>query len=273
MEIFDYTFFRNALFGLVLISIASSIIGTYVVTRRLLFVAGGVTHACFGGLGLGYYLGISPLAMAGVFAVGSALGVEWLSATRRVREDSAISVVWALGMAIGILFVFLTPGYVPELNSFLFGSILTITRSDLLVFASYLVVLLAFLAVFYRLVVTCAFDSDFARTLGMPVRIVNSVMIVFVAVCIVLTLKLIGIMMLMSLFSMPQMIAELFTSRLKPMVVLAIVASVVCTVAGVFVAYLLNVPASATIVILLILVYGVLRLAVHFGLCGKSRMQ
>ena len=124
MEILEYTFFRNALLGLMLISVASAVIGTYVIVRRLMFVSGGVTHACFGGLGLGYYLGMNPLLMAGVFAVGSSLGVEWVSTRYHVREDSAISVVWALGMAIGVLFIFLTPGYVPELNNFLFGSIL-----------------------------------------------------------------------------------------------------------------------------------------------------
>lgn len=90
-------------------------------------ISGGVTHACFGGLGLGYYLGISPVLMAGVFAVAASMAVEWLAQNHRVREDSAIAVVWALGMAVGVLFVFLTPGYVPELNAFLFGNILTIS--------------------------------------------------------------------------------------------------------------------------------------------------
>ena len=148
MEIFEYTFFQNALIGLLLVSIASALIGTYVVARRMMFVAGGVTHASFGGLGLGYFLGISPILTAGVFAVASAVGVEWLSTRQRVREDSAISVVWALGMALGILFVFLTPGYVPELQSFLFGNILTITHSDLLLFAGFLVALLVVTALF-----------------------------------------------------------------------------------------------------------------------------
>ena len=131
LDIFNYAFFQNALLGVLLVGIAAAMIGTYIVTRRMVFITGGVTHACFGGLGLGYYMGINPILAAGVFAVASSLGVEWMSARQHVREDSAIAVVWAFGMAIGTLFIFLTPGYVPDLNSFLFGNILTISRGDI----------------------------------------------------------------------------------------------------------------------------------------------
>ncbi|MDE6653181.1 MAG: metal ABC transporter permease, partial [Muribaculaceae bacterium] len=126
-EFLQYEFFRNALVGVIIISVAAAMIGTYIITRRLVAISGGITHACFGGLGLGYFLGINPILMAAVFAIASAMGVEWMSHRVNVREDSAIAVVWSVGMAIGVLFVFLTPGYVPELNSFLFGNILTIS--------------------------------------------------------------------------------------------------------------------------------------------------
>ena len=116
LEYLDYAFFQQAIAGVALISVCAAIIGTYIISRRMVAISGGITHACFGGLGLGYFLGMSPIAMAAVFAVVSALGVDWLSRRFRVREDSAIAVVWALGMALGVLFVFLTPGYVPELN-------------------------------------------------------------------------------------------------------------------------------------------------------------
>ncbi len=264
MDIFDFIFFRNALLGLALVSVASAIVGTYVVVRRLMFVTGGITHACFGGLGLGYYLGTNPIVMAGVFAVASALGVDYLSAKQRVREDSAISMVWALGMALGVFFIFLTSGYVPELNSFLFGSLLTITTADLWAFAIFLAVLLLIVGLFYRMIVACAFDSDYCRTIGLPVRVVNGTMMVVVSVCVVLTLKLIGIMLLMSLFAVPQMIAEMITSRLKPMMAIAAAASLLCSVAGLFISYYTNVPASATIVVLLIIAYAIARASKHF---------
>ena len=259
MEIFQYTFFQNALLGVIIVSIMSAMIGTYIITRRLMFITGGVTHACFGGLGIGYYLGVSPIIMAGVFAVASSLGVEWLTTKHRVREDSAISVMWALGMAIGTLFIFLTPGYVPELNSFLFGNILTITKEDLIAFAVFMVIFVAFFLSCYNLIVSCAFDKDFARTKGQPVTLINTIMTVAIAICVVLTIRLIGIMLLMSLLSMPQMIAEVFTARLKPMIMISVVVSIVCSVLGLILSYILGVPASATIVLALVAVYIVAR--------------
>ena len=259
MEIFQYTFFQNALLGVIIVSIMSAMIGTYIITRRLMFITGGVTHACFGGLGIGYYLGVSPIFMAGVFAVASSLGVEWLTTKHRVREDSAISVMWALGMAIGTLFIFLTPGYVPELNSFLFGNILTITKEDLIAFAVFMVIFVAFFLSCYNLIVSCAFDKDFARTKGQPVTLINTIMTVAIAICVVLTIRLIGIMLLMSLLSMPQMIAEVFTARLKPMIMISVVVSIVCSVLGLILSYILGVPASATIVLALVAVYIVAR--------------
>ena len=162
MDYLQYAFFRNAVIGILIISVAAAMIGTYIITRRMVSITGGITHACFGGLGLGYYLGISPVFMAAVFAVTSSMGVEWIASRYRIREDSAIAVIWSLGMALGILFVFLTPGYVPELNGFLFGNILTIGTSDLWAFAAYTVVLVIFFALFRRTIIACAFDSDFA---------------------------------------------------------------------------------------------------------------
>lgn len=163
-------------------------------------------------------------------------------------------------MALGILFVFLTPGYVPELQSFLFGNILTVSHTDLAVFAAFLVLLLAVMALLHRPIVTCAFDSDYARTIGMPVALINGLMTILVAVCIVLTLKLIGIMLLMSLFALPQMTAEVFTCRLRPMMLLAAIISVAGSTVGLMAAYATNIPASATIVLTLIVIYAAARL-------------
>ncbi len=261
-DIFSYSFFQNAVIGILLVSVASAIIGTYVVSRRMVFVTGGITHASFGGLGLGFYAGLNPVLTAGVFAILSALGVEWLSTREHVREDSAIGVVWALGMALGTVFIFLTPGYVPELSSFLFGNILTIGSADLIAFTVFLVVLLVVMTMFFPIIRSCAFDPNFARTQGLPVGAVNLMMTVLTSVCIVLTIRLIGIMLLMSLFTMPQMIAELRTCRLLPLMCLSVVVSLVCSLGGVLLSVLLSVPVSATIVILLIAMYAVARVGV-----------
>lgn len=257
MDLLNYEFFQKALIGITLIAIASSIMGTYIFARRLVAIAGGITHACFGGLGLGYFTGINPLFMAGVFAVGSSVGVEWLSTRHRVRADSAIAVIWSLGMALGVLFVFLTPGYVPELNAFLFGNILTISSADLLVFAIFTAVLAAFVTIFYHKIVICAFDRDFARVSGMPVAIINGGMTVFTAIAIVLTIKLVGVMLLMSMLSLPQMIAETRYHRINRLMVASAVVSVVCCLGGLFASCYINVPSSALIVIIMVVAYAI----------------
>jgi len=253
--LFEYQFFINALVGILLISAAAAMIGTYIVARRLVAISGGITHACFGGLGLGCFLGVNPMIPAGIFAIGSALGVEWLSSRHHVREDSAIAVVWAVGMAVGVVFVFLTPGFVPELNTFLFGNILTISPSDLWIFAAYLAVLTAFFIWKYRQIVACAFDADFARVSHLPVRFVNTAMTVLVALCIVLTIRLVGIMLLMSMISLPQLTAEVFARRFSGMMRLSVVVSVASCVAGLFLATVIDVPCSALIVMVMAVVF------------------
>ncbi|MDE5641914.1 MAG: metal ABC transporter permease [Muribaculaceae bacterium] len=244
-----YDFFRYALYGVILISMCAAVIGTYIISRRLVAICGGVTHACFGGLGIGYYLGISPVAMAAVVAIAASAGVEWASGRFRIREDSAIAVIWALGMAVGVLFVFMTPGYVPELNSFLFGNILTISFNDLIAFAIYAAVLGLFIAWRYRMIVACAFDRDFARVSGLPVRFITYSMTVLVAVCIVLTIRLVGVMLLMSMLSLPMMTAEIWCRRFGPMMLWSMVISLLTSVAGLVAGTMIDVPCSALIVL------------------------
>ena len=259
MDYLQYAFFRNAVIGILIISVAAAMIGTYIITRRMVSITGGITHACFGGLGLGYYLGISPVFMAAVFAVTSSMGVEWIASRYRIREDSAIAVIWALGMAIGILFVFLTPGYVPELNAFLFGNVLTISTADLWTFAIFTAALLLFMTLFYSRIVACAFDRDFARVMGLPVRFITYSMTAFVAVAIVLTIKLVGVMLLMSMFVLPQLVAEMFTHRFSSMMGLSVAISLVCSLGGLIISAAIDVPASALIVMIMVVVYVVAR--------------
>lgn len=269
-ELIGYSFFTNALIGVLIIAVATAMVGTYVMARRLAAITGGITHACFGGLGLGYYLGISPIAMAGVFAVGSSLVVEWMSSRYRVREDSAIAVVWSLGMAVGVLFVFLTPGFVPELNAFLFGNILNISTSDLWIFAIYTLLLGGFFAWKFRGIVACAFDRDFARVAGLPVRFITLVMTVMVAVCVVLAIRLVGIMMLMAVISLPQMAAEVFCRRFGSIMWLSALIAVVAGAGGLILSAYIDVPCSALIVLLLGGIYILCRVA---GYCLRRRRR
>lgn len=263
MDLLDYGFFQNALIGIGLISVTAAIIGVYIVCRRMAALAGGVTHACFGGLGLGYFLGWNPLWPAMAFAVGSSLLVERMSANGRIRSDSAIAVVWAIGMAVGVLFVFMTPGYVPELTAFLFGNILTISQSDLIMEAIYAAVLLIVFGIGHRYIVACAFDPDFARVNGFKVTAINLMMTVLVGIGIVLTIRLIGVMLLMSSLALPALAAENITRRYMPMTLYAIVISLLTGYAALWVSTLIDVPCSAFIVMFQAAAYAIALLFRH----------
>lgn len=255
LDYLNYDFFTNALISVLLISVSAGIIGTYIITRRLVAISGGITHACFGGLGLGYFLGMPPVVMAGAFAIASSIGVEWASSRFRLREDSTIAVIWALGMAVGVLFVFLTPGYVPELNSFLFGNVLTVSRADIWSFVIFTAVLLAFYAWKHDQILACAFDRDFARVAGLPTRFISYTMTVLVAVCIVLTIRLVGVMLLMAMLSLPIMTAEVFSHRYWRVMQISIAISALCSLAGLMLGTVIEIPCSAFIVIVNAAVY------------------
>ncbi|HIX73496.1 MAG TPA: metal ABC transporter permease [Candidatus Parabacteroides intestinipullorum] len=255
MELLGYTFFQNALLGSLLAAIACGMVGTYIVARRLAFISGGITHASFGGLGLGFYLGINPILTALLFSVASAFGIEWVSRDGQVREDSAIAGVWSLGMALGVIFIFLTPGYAPNLSAYLFGNILTISWQDILYMLFLAVVLTAIFCLFFREILYVAFDRDFARTQGLPVRLVEYGMMLFIAVTIVLTIRLVGIMLLMSLLTIPQMTVNLFTSDFRRIILGSIGIGFAACVAGLYLSYLINVPSGAFIILILVLLF------------------
>lgn len=260
IELFNYTFFQNALMGALLVSILCGIVGTYIVVRRLVFISGGITHASFGGLGLGFFLGWNPVFTASLFAVLSAFGVQWLSRREDVREDSAIAVFWSFGMALGILFIFLTPGYMPGMTEFLFGNILTITRPDLAVYFGLTVIVALFFLFFYRSILYIAFDSEFAKTQHLPVRFIEYSMMFFIALTIVLSIRLIGIVLLMSMLTVPQMTANLYTKSFSRMIFLSVVFAVLASVAGLFLSYLMNVPSGALIILVSITIYSLCKI-------------
>jgi len=255
MEIVKYTFFQNALWAGLLVSIACGIVGTYIVTRRIVFISGGITHTTFGGLGIGFYCGINPLLSAFLFAVISAFGVEYLSHSgkyRRIREDSVIAAIWALGMAIGVLFIFMTPGYAPNLSAYLFGNILTVSNTDLL----WMTLLSASLSILYLLgkkaIIYTAFDRDFAFTQRLPVRLIEYTMMFFIAATIVLSIRLTGIMLLMSVLTIPQMTANLYTANYQKMTIASCMIGFVGCMAGLFLSYFINIPSGAFIILVMI---------------------
>jgi zinc transport system permease protein len=261
MDIFSYSFFQYALLGSLFTAMTCGMTGAYVAARRLLFISGGITHASFGGVGLGFFLGVNPVLTAVVFAAGSALGVEWLSRSQQMREDSAIAAVWSLGMALGVIFVFVTPGYAPNVSMYLFGNILTVSSADLVWMGALAVVLALLFGLFGREMSYVAFDRDFAMTQGLPVRLIEYGMMLMIAFTIVLSIRMVGIMLLLSLLTLPAAIVNLFTASFGKIVGWSMVVGFLACLAGLAGSYFLDVPSGAFIVVVLTALFFAGRLA------------
>lgn len=259
-EIFQYQFLGNAALACLLTGVACGIIGTYVVCRRLVFLSGGITHASFGGIGMAYYFGANPLLGALIFAILASLGIETLSARRQIREDSAIGLLWSLGMAIGIVFIYLTPGYAPNLMSFLFGNILSVTPQDILWMGITDAVILGLFGLFYRPILYTAFDREYARSQQMPTRTVSYLMSALTAVTIVITIRVVGIVLLISLLTIPAVIAGTLTKKFDRMALYASLIAALCAFAGLYVSYRTNIPSGASTIFVLTLTLIVVKL-------------
>ena len=259
MDIFSYTFFQNALLGSLVASIACGFIGTYIVTRRLVFISGGITHASFGGIGLGVFFNINPILSAMVFAIFSACGVQWMSRRSDIREDSAIAVFWTFGMSVGIICCFLTPGFMPDLPSFLFGSILTIGRGDLVLLVALTIVIMITFTLLFRPILSISFDPCFARSQQLPVAKIEYMMMILIAMTIVSTLRMVGIVLAISLLTIPQMTANLFTYSFKRMIVYSILFGWVDCLVGLGISYWANIPSGASIIFVSIVIYTLLK--------------
>lgn len=258
-NIFEYTFVMKSVLGALFASITAGIAGTYIVSRRLVFLSGGITHASFGGIGLGYYLGINPVVGAAVFGLGSAFGMEYLSAKGKMREDSAIGIMWALGMAVGIIFIYLTPGYAPNLMSYLFGSILTVTTGDLIALGIISVVMIVYTVLFYRTLLYISFDESYARTFTTHVDLFKYASVGLAGLAIVLNIRMAGVIMIISLLTIPANIIMLFTRKYLRIIVLSCLVSFISISTGFAVSWFTNLPTGATIVTVLVLFWLIAR--------------
>jgi len=251
LELLQYDFFTNALLAALLSSVSCGIIGTYIVSRRMVFIVGGITHASFGGIGIAYYLGMNPIVGAAVFAVLSALGINYFSQNGNIRQDSSIAIWWSLGMAIGIVFIAITPGYSPNLMSFLFGSILTVTFADLAYMAVLSVILVILFSFFFRVIVMIAFDEEFARARNLPVSFFNYTLMALMALVIVASIRISGVILVLSLLTLPQATANLFTKDFRSIMIASVFIGLIGMLAGLYISYYTDLPSGATIILLL----------------------
>jgi zinc transport system permease protein len=270
--IFSYDFILHALEAALLASITCGFIGAYIVARRMVFISGGITHASFGGIGLGYFLGISPILGAAVFSILSAFGIRLVSKQTDIREDSAIGILWSFGMAVGIIFIYLTPGYAPNLMSYLFGSILTVTPADLAMMGILAAVTLIIFILFYRTILFISFDEEYARSHNAPVETFNYLMLILVALVIVINIRVAGIILVISYLTIPQSTANLFVNDLKKIIVLSIIISFTGSVTGLLISYYWNIPSGATIIFVFVIIFIAAR-AVQYVINKKTRIN
>jgi zinc transport system permease protein len=219
----------------------------------MVFLSGGITHASFGGLGLALYLGINPTLGAMLFAVLSALGIEFSSRRIKLREDSAIGIMWSLGMAIGALFMALRPGYASDLTSYLFGNILLVDRVDVVMLMLLTLFMVVGAIAMLRRIMYITFDEDYALSQGMPVTVVAYVMAIVVALVIVLSIKVMGIILLISLMTVPTVIANSLTKDYRYVTLLSAIIGVIGNVAGFVLSYNFNLPTGSCIIFILTL--------------------
>ncbi|MFB6343411.1 metal ABC transporter permease [Saccharicrinis sp. FJH62] len=263
LNLFEYRFFTNAIWGSLLASILCGIIGTYIVSRKMVFVSGGLSHAAFGGIGLGYYLGFNPIFSGVAFAILAGLGIEHVSHRFKFRKDSVIAVAWSAGMAAGILLVSLKPGYSPDLMSYLLGNILTITSSELWLMAGLVIATTLFFVLYYNTILITSFDEDFARVKHIPVNLINSILIILTAATVVITIRVVGIILILALLSIPQETANLFTRNFKKIIIGSIIIGIIATLSGLVISYYFDLITGPVIISVLIIFYAVARLIKH----------
>ncbi len=245
----QYEFMQRALIAGLLVSIACGVIGTYVVIKRVVFISGGIAHAAYGGIGLGYFLGISPTLGAVVFSLLAAFGMGAVQRKTHQRADTVIGAMWAIGMAVGIIFIDLTPGYKADLMSYLFGSILAVPRSDLVMMVVLNLVIVLMVAMFYKELLAISFDEDFATVENIPVGWMNMILLGMIALTVVMLMRVVGLIMVIALLTLPAAISAQFVRQMKSMMVLSSILGMVFTTLGLFLSYFFNLTSGATIIL------------------------
>lgn len=245
----QFEFMRNALLAGLLASIACGVIGAFVVLNRIVFISGGIAHAAYGGIGIGYFFGFNPVLGAVGFSLLSALGMGVIQRRTRQRADTLIGVLWAIGMAIGIILIDLTPGYKADLMSYLFGSILAVPTGDLWLMLALDVVIIGLVSLFYKELLAISFDETYATVANVPVGALSLLLISLIALTVVMLMRVVGLILLIALLTIPAAIAGQFVRDLRAMMILASGLGMVFTTTGLWLSYTFNLTSGATIIL------------------------
>ncbi len=249
LEVLSYHFIQNALIAGILVSIASGIIGSLVVVNRMVFLSGGIAHTAYGGIGLAVFFSLPIFLGASIFAIGAALFMAYITMHQRERMDTFIGLIWAVGMAIGIILIDLTPGYHVDLMSYLFGSILAVSKEDLYYMASLTVAIILIVSLRYRDILAVSYDSQYASLRGINVPFFYTLILVMSALTVVIAIKVVGLILVIALLTIPVYIAEKLSNSLGSMMLLSGVFSTLFTIIGLYFSYQYDLTSGATIII------------------------
>jgi zinc transport system permease protein len=263
-DLLQYDFIQNALAAAILASIACGIIGVYVVVKKIVFISGGIAHASFGGVGLSYYLGINPIIGVIPFSLASALVMGTVSKKSKIPEDSAIGILWSLGMALGVIFVYLSEGYTSDLMYYLFGNILMVLNSDLYLMLALDVIIVGAVYLFYKEFLALCFDEEFTTVQGLPTQKLYLLLLCIIALTIVVLIKVVGIILVIALLTIPASLSRKFTHNLPRMMLISVFIGTLISITGIVLSSLLDVPSGATIILVLSFVYGLVTLGMEF---------
>jgi len=268
LEALQFEFMRNALMAGLLTSVACGVIGTFVVVNRIVFLSGGIAHAAYGGIGLAFFFGLPFVVGTLGFALLVAMVMAVVTLKARHRSDTIIGVLWAIGMALGVILLDLSPGYNVDLMSFLFGSILAVPTADLWLMLVLNILILLTVGYFYNDFLALSYDEDFAKLRGVRVKLLYFVLLAMVALSVVMIIRIVGLILVIALLTIPPYIAEKHSGSLRAMMFISFLLSCLFTMVGLWVSYVFNLTSGATI----IMVAGVcFFISLFFELLGSRR--
>ena len=249
IEALQYEFIQNAIIAGVIVSFISGIIGSLIVVNRMVFLAGGIAHAAYGGIGIAIYSGFSIFLGTSVFAVIAALFMAFVTINQREKIDIFIGLIWAVGMAIGIIFVDLTPGYNVDLMSYLFGSILAVDNSDIYFMSILFAVIVFVISFWYRDILAVSYDSEYAALCGINVKFFYTLILVLCALTVVIAIKVVGLILVIALLTIPIYIAQSIAASLFSMMILSGFIATFFTITGLWISYTYNLTSGASIIL------------------------
>ncbi|MBN2557912.1 MAG: metal ABC transporter permease [Clostridia bacterium] len=256
--ILNYTFMQNALIAAVLASIVTGIIGTIAIEKRLISMSGGIAHASFGGIGFGYLAGFEPIWGGLAFAVGSSILISRLSKNTKMKSDTMTGILWSFGMALGILFISLAPGYMPDMTSYLFGDILSVSTSSIIYMLIFTIIISFVFIMLYHHLIIYLFDEEYSKARGINTRLLEWVVYIMIPVGIMVLIKIVGIILTIALMTIPVSIAKLYFKSYGRVILASIIISMVFCITGLTLSYYINIPSGVCIIVISTLIYLVL---------------